>query len=210
MSDAIYESEPAPEPPKRDQLSGHEYDGIQEYDNPTPAWWTAVFIASIFFSFFYFVYYHSGVPDRSIRDSYDAAVSANAKKVLASLGITELTVTQDNMLLWTTNKQFMDYGRGVFKQNCVNCHGSNGEGVIGPNLTDDYYKNVKKITDIPRVITNGAGNGVMPAWSPRLSSVDIALVGAYVASLRGQNLPSALAPLGEKIDPWPPMPTTQK
>ena len=59
---------PAPPPPPRDQLSGHEYDGIQEYDNPTPGWWTAVFAVTVFFSFFYFVYYHGGVPERSLKD----------------------------------------------------------------------------------------------------------------------------------------------
>ena len=30
-----------------ERLMDHEYDGIQEYDNPTPGWWNLVFFLSI-------------------------------------------------------------------------------------------------------------------------------------------------------------------
>jgi cytochrome c oxidase cbb3-type subunit 3 len=108
------------------------------------------------------------------------------------------------MLQWMTNKDYMAYGQSVFKQNCVSCHGDSGQGLVGPNMTDDYYKNIKVITDIPRVITNGANNGAMPSWA-RLGSIDIALVGTYIACLRGQTLPGR-KPEGDKIPPWPPLP----
>jgi cytochrome c oxidase cbb3-type subunit III len=39
------------------------------------------------------------------------------------------------------------------------------------------------------VIADGAGNGAMPAWRNRLHPNELLLVSAYVASLRGQNLP---------------------
>ena len=29
-------------------LTDHAYDGIQEYDNPLPGWWTYTFVATIF------------------------------------------------------------------------------------------------------------------------------------------------------------------
>ena len=57
------------------------------------------------------------------------------------------------------------------------------------------------------MVAAGAANGAMPAWGPRLSKTDIALVAAYAASLRGQNLPGR-EPLGEKIAPWPAAPAT--
>jgi cytochrome c oxidase cbb3-type subunit III len=199
---------PAPLAPPRDQLSGHKYDGIQEYDNPTPGWWTAIFVVSVFFSFFYFVFYHGGVPERSVYDSYGESVSADAKKTLARLGISELTVTQENMLQWMANKDYVEYGKSVFKANCVSCHGANGEGKVGPNLTDGYYKNITKLTDIARVVNNGAGNGAMQSWS-HLGNVDTSLVAAYVATLRGQNLPGPPnTTLGNVIDPWPALPAS--
>jgi cytochrome c oxidase cbb3-type subunit 3 len=185
---------------QRDRLSDHEYDGIQEYDNPTPGWWVVVFILTVIFAGLYFVYYHSAVPDRSVYDRYGDAVAADLKNKLTALGVTELTVTEPNMLKWMANKDYMLYGKGVFKQNCVQCHGADGQGLVGPNLTDDYYINIKKLTDIPRVVNNGIRS--MPSWQ-RLGSVDVALVATYVATLRGQNLPGPLGIQGEKIAPWP-------
>ena len=215
MSDSIpnrlpEEAPMIPAPVKtRDQVTDHNYDGIQEYDNPTPGWWIWLWVASIIFAFFYFLYYHGNVPaNRSIHDSYNESVDDLARKKLAALHITELTLNEHNMLEWMVNPDYTAYGRSVFKQNCTSCHGEKGQGIIGPNLTDDYYKNVARLTDIPHVITGGANNGAMPAWGPRLSPIDIDLVAAYVATLRGQSLPSGINPAtyGDKIAPWPPLP----
>ena len=43
-----------------DQLLDHNYDGIQEYDNPLPTWWVTLFWISIVFAVFYAVYFHFG------------------------------------------------------------------------------------------------------------------------------------------------------
>jgi len=207
MSDALSpdsDSLPAPRPP-RDQLKDHAYDGIQEYDNPTPGWWVWLFVTSVVFAVGYFVYYESQVPDRSIYDRYGDSVAVYQKKKLDALGIKELVVTEPNMLKWMATPGFVEYGKSVFKQNCVSCHGDSGQGMVGPNLTDDYYKNIKVLTDIPKVIKSGAANGAMPSWE-RLGSIDVALVGTYVATLRGKNLTSAKGRDGDLIPPWPPLP----
>ena len=81
----------------------------------------------------------------------------------------------------------MLYANSVFLTNCQSCHGPDGSGVVGPNLTDDYYKNVKKITDIAEVIKNGAAGGSMPAWKTRLHPNEVILMAAYVAGLRGRT-----------------------
>ena len=37
--------------PKNDpQVLEHEYDGIQEYDNPMPRWWLLTFAGTVIFS----------------------------------------------------------------------------------------------------------------------------------------------------------------
>src|SRR5690554_8074002 len=36
-------------------IEGHDYDGIQEYDNPMPGWWLAIFYITIAWSVFYVI-----------------------------------------------------------------------------------------------------------------------------------------------------------
>ena len=87
---------------------------------------------------------------------------------------------------------WMVYANSVFLTNCQSCHGPDGSGVVGPNLTDDYYKNVKKITDIAEVIKNGAAGGSMPAWQTRLHPNEVVLDGG----LRGR--PARQEPQGPR------------
>ena len=42
-------AEPTPDP-SDPRLLEHNYDGVQEYDNPLPRWWVAIFYATIVFS----------------------------------------------------------------------------------------------------------------------------------------------------------------
>jgi cytochrome c oxidase cbb3-type subunit III len=180
----------------------HEYDGIREYDNPTPGWWSAIFVVSIIFAMFYFAYYHSQAPDRSIFDEYEAASAADFQREFAKMG--ELKPDTQSLLAYMHKADYMLVGKSIFKSNCVSCHAGDGSGIVGPNMTDDYYKNVQTLEDLPKVIASGAGNGAMPSWKVRgLHQNEIILVAAYVASLRGQNLPGPRGAEGKAIPPWP-------
>ena len=72
-----------------DPLLDHCYDGIQEYDNPLPGWWTWLFIATIAFCPLYWVYYHSGIESRTLAAGYSQAIADNLRLQFAELG--ELT-----------------------------------------------------------------------------------------------------------------------
>ncbi|MEX2489597.1 MAG: cbb3-type cytochrome c oxidase N-terminal domain-containing protein, partial [Pseudomonadales bacterium] len=39
------------------RTTGHSYDGIEEYDNPLPAWWYWWFVLTIIFAIGYLIYY---------------------------------------------------------------------------------------------------------------------------------------------------------
>ncbi len=185
----------------QDILRDHAYDGIQEYDNPTPGWWTYIFVGSMFFSVVYLAYFHSGVAGRTLADRHQRAVADNLRLQFAEIG--DLKSDLPTMLKFMKDPKWLPVGEIVFKVNCAICHGANASGSQGPNLTDEYWKNVKKLDDIPGVIRNGAANGAMPSWKDRLHPNEIVLVGCYVASLRGQNLPGPRPAEGEQIPPWP-------
>lgn len=191
-------------PPAEPALLEHEYDGIQEYDNPTPGWWVMLFILTIVFAAFYTAFYFAPIESRSIYAAYADDKAESDAKELALIG--NLGSDQASLLSYMQNPKYLGIGRAIFKSSCVSCHGADGQGLIGPNLTDNKYKNIKQLTDIPQVISNGANNGAMPAWSKgsnALKPSQIIVVAAYVASLRGQNLPGpGVAGEGE-IPAWP-------
>lgn len=185
----------------RDLLREHEYDGIQEYDNPTPGWWNLIFFATFLFSAWYILYHHASTISTSVAQGYEIDMADDLKKRFSSIG--DLKPDQPTLLKFMYNEEWKLFGASVFKANCVSCHGPDAAGQIGPNLTDDYWKNVKELTDIPQVISGGAAAGAMPSWKTRLHPNEIVLVAAYVASLRGKNLPGPRGQEGDKIPAWP-------
>lgn len=187
-----------------DPLTDHEYDGIREFDNPTPGWWHTLFLASIVFSVFYFVFWEFSPLAYSIQEAHSAVQERELRRQFAEIG--DLKPDEPTILRMMGEEKWMNVAASTFKANCVSCHGQNGQGEVGPNLTDDAYKNIKVMVDLPRVISEGANNGAMPSWRNRLHPNEVVLLSAYVANLRGKNLPGPRGVEGENIPPWPPRP----
>lgn len=187
-------------PPRDADLTGHNYDGITEYDNPLPGWWSSLFALSIVFAPMYALYYHGGGDGKSVEEQYEVQTATIFRLRFKELGT--LSPDRDTLLKYMNEPEWLAVGKAVFKANCVSCHGPQGGGLVGPNLTDEQWKNVRGIEDIATVIENGAANGAMPAWRNRLSHINqIVLTAAYVASLRGTGA-TGKAPEGQVIAPW--------
>ena len=186
---------------KTESLTTHDYDGIKEYDNPCPGWWSWLFFGTFVFSIVYFIFFGWSRLAWTNTSAYQATANAEVARQFSTIG--DLSPNQDTLLRFMDDPKWMAFAESVFQAQCKLCHGANGEGQVGPNLTDDNYKNVKSIEDIARVVANGAANGAMPAWKTRLQPNEIVLVSAYAASLRGKNVPGPRGPEGEKIAPWP-------
>jgi len=182
-------------------LLDHEYDGIHEYDNPTPGWWHLIFIACVLFAIPYTIFFHWSPMGWSIYDQYNAEVAAHTQEMFGDLG----TLTPDDKTIASlmSNEKFMSAMKGTFATKCAACHLASGGGMVGPNLTDDVYKNVKSLADIYNVIDKGVVSAGMPAWGRQLSDIEIILMSAYIGSLRGTNVPGGKGPEGEQIAPWP-------
>lgn len=177
-------------------IAGHEYDGIQEYDNPTPGWWIWLFIATFIFAIFYYAYYELGTGP-TIISLYEEAKASESQ-------FGDLQEDAASLVSYMENEKMMSYAKSAYATYCITCHGPNGEGTaVGPNMTDNHYKNVKSIEEIPDVIRNGANNNLMPAWRTALDDNQIIVMSAYMASLRGKNLTGPRPAEGEEIPPWP-------
>jgi len=187
-----------------DELTGHTYDGIQEFANPLPGWWKWLFIGSIVICPPYWAYYHFGQVNRAATARYEVALANNARLQFAEVG--ELAGDEVTLVKYMNDKSWVSFGKSIYQTNCISCHKSDGTGLVGPNLTDDHYKNVKQIADIFTVIAKGAAGGAMPSWKNRLSQNEMVLAAAYVASLRDAAAgPSARPAEGNVISPWPTM-----
>ena len=184
-------------------LTDHAYDGIQEYDNPLPGWWTYIFIGTFLFSIGYIMWYHTGAPDRTLEAQYNAENEALMRVQFEKIG--ELKADEATLVKYANEKDWLRVGEGVFRTNCISCHGRKGEGNVGPNLTDEFYKYIRKPEDIHTILVKGAGNGAMPAWGSRLGKNELVLASCYVMSLRGKNL-EGKGPDGQEIAPWPSAP----
>jgi cytochrome c oxidase cbb3-type subunit 3 len=186
-----------------DHLLDHEYDGIREYDNPPPAWWSWIYFGTIVFSIIYFFFFQFSPVAWTNDDLYQASVAANLRQQFSEIG--DLTPDRATIVSYMSKPEWLTVGESVFKSQCAQCHAPDGHGLVGPNLTDDKYINVQNIEDIAKVINEGANNGAMPAWQARLHVNEVVLTAAYVASLRGQNLegPGIDFPNEKEIPPWP-------
>ncbi|MEM8866584.1 MAG: cbb3-type cytochrome c oxidase N-terminal domain-containing protein [Planctomycetota bacterium] len=207
MSSELNEPEEQPAVGADNPLANHTYDGITEYDNPTPFWWNALFIASVLFAPIYIMWFHSSQSENTHADRYQAAFAANMRLQFGELGTLE--ANEENILKYMDDSQWLAVGQATFITHCASCHGKEGQGISAPNMTDDYYLHVKQVTDIAKVIKNGAKAGAMPAWENRLHPNEVVLAASYVASMRGQNLSSARPAEGDQIDPWPAAPKAE-
>lgn len=184
-----------------DPLTNHEYDGIKEYDNPTPGWWHAIFFATIIFSAFYIMAYSWNKAADTPEQAWAGRQTEEYAKLFGTLG--ELKGDEASIQQMRGDKKMMQVAKGMFESNCAACHAKDGGGINGVNLTDNHYKNAKVLTDLFVVINNGANAGAMPAWKDRMQQNQRVLLAAYAANLRGTTPAKAKDPEGEIIPAWP-------
>ena len=171
------------------RLLDHNYDGIREYDNPLPGWWSIAFGATIAFAFLYFAYYDIAGWGRTPADSYKIALAGWQSTYRAGPGGGGgPSVTEDMLAAGAENPDLVARGADVFATRCIGCHGANAAGQIGPNLTDLYQLHGTTRMDLYGTILGGAQGTAMIAWGETLKPTEIIAVATFVSSLRGKNL----------------------
>lgn len=176
-------------------LTDHDYDGIQELDNSLPPWWKYGFYLTIVFALAYLGYYHgAGGPssDKEYQNQMDLAAAQ-----IAAYQATQKDAVNENTFDFSNNEHDIQAGAATFQSLCVSCHGAMGEGKVGPNLTDQYWKNGGGSKDIFKTIKYGIKGTGMKSWKTDLSASQIAQVASFVHSLQGTQPAGAKEPEGE-------------
>lgn len=180
---------------EKDVLMSHEYDGIRELDNHMPRWWILGFYACIAWSVVYMAYYHvfggpSDVDEYNAEMAAAAATAMPAHQTGPAMDYTTLVALTDDASLAS--------GKTVYGTLCFACHGSNGEGTIGPNLTDGFSVHGCDLVSLITSTKTGFPDLGMPPYGGGavLNDEQLHQLASYILSLKGTNPANA-----KPIDP---------
>ncbi len=181
---------------EKDMLLDHDYDGIRELDNRLPPWWIYGFYLTIIVGCIYLYRYHvSGSGALQTGEYLVAVQKAEIEKEEylkhAANKVDESTVT----LITDAGK--LGEGKKLFVSTCAACHRPDGGGVVGPNLTDDYWLHKGGIKDIFKTIKYGVPEKGMKSWQEDFNPGQLALLASYIKSIRGTNPASPKEPQGD-------------
>ena len=197
---------------KEGESCGHEFDGIEELNNPLPKWWTYMFFATFIWSVYYLAAYpglgnweglgkwtSSNQGITSLAESKEATEQALANGENVQLDqefiaaderfgpIFESFAKQDIETL-VKDEKALEIGQRLFSQNCAQCHGSDARGGQGfPNLTDNDWLYGGSPDKIKETLLYGRV-AAMPPWGDALGEQGIKEMTAHVLSLSGRTV----------------------
>ncbi|MEK7412570.1 MAG: cbb3-type cytochrome c oxidase N-terminal domain-containing protein [Planctomycetota bacterium] len=175
-----------------DQLKdgGHDYDGIQEYDNELPRWWLVLFYATIVWAIWYVPFYSFGGgqvgASKLAEDQRVAAVerAKTAGPIMDEAGLRALTTDPARIVA----------GKESYAQFCVTCHGADGSGLVGPNLRDRSWIFGSNMIDLIAVLEKGGreGKGMTPFG--HLGTEKVRNLAVYIVAMNREGHLTGKAP----------------
>jgi cytochrome c oxidase cbb3-type subunit III len=176
--------------------TGHDYDGIRELDNRLPPWWLYGFYICVIFAGIYLYRFHVSHSAPSTQEEYQIAMAqadAEKEEYLKSAA----NKVDENSVALITDAAALAEGKKLFATNCSPCHGANAQGVVGPNLTDDYWLHGGGIKSVFKTIKYGVQEKGMKSWKDDFSPVQIAELASFIKSLHGSKPAGAKEPQGD-------------
>jgi cytochrome c oxidase cbb3-type subunit III len=214
-------AKPIKHEPRQVETTGHQWDGIEELNNPLPRWWVWVFYATIVWGVGYTVAYPAwplitGATPGLLGASTRADVAAEIASVDAANAAIKDKLVAADLTAIGTDPELGAYaeraGAAVFRTNCATCHGSGAAGFEGkgyPNLLDDDWLWGGTMEDIHLTITHGIRNTTdadaryseMPKFGTDgiLDETQIGQVVEHVLALSGQEHDATLAAAGVTV-----------
>jgi cytochrome c oxidase cbb3-type subunit 3 len=184
----------------REETTGHVYDGIEEYDNPLPAWWFYMFFITIVWGVGYLIIYPGlgnfpGLIGWTQIEQYEQNVAA-AEERYRDMRDRYLALPVEEI---AADPAVRKMGMRMFANNCAQCHGADAKGAYGfPNLTDDDWLWGGDPADIKTTLVQGR-QAVMPAWGEVIGEEGIANVTQYLLRINNRDADEAKADSGETV-----------
>ena len=181
---------------EKDILLDHNYDGIQELDNSLPPWWKYGFYITILAGCIYFVRYQVTGSGMSPQEEYAEEMQIGEEQKAEFLAKAGNSVDENTVTLLTDAASLSEGGE-IFRKMCSPCHLADGGGIVGPNLTDDYWLHGGSIKDVFKTIKYGYQEKGMKSWKDDFSPKQIQELASFVKSLHGTKPLTPKAPQGE-------------
>ncbi len=179
-------------------MAGHDYDGIRELSNEPPYWLSFIFIITVLFAYTYLAKYHIFHAGDLQEEKYRKAVAAAQGDVEEAVDLMSLRPESSNVeLAPLTDANNLSAGKEIFATNCAVCHLAQGQGLVGPNLTDQYWLHGGSFNDIVTLINEGVPAKGMISWKTQISQEQINQVASFILTFQGTNPPNPKAPEGE-------------
>jgi len=177
-------------------LLAHNYDGIKELDNRIPPWFSMLFYGTIIWAAIYMLVFH--VFDDGQVQSKEYKVEIEQAKLERDFLVRTGAFINEETVKFVDDVASLTEGKEIYLKNCATCHGQNGEGLVGPNLTDDYWIHGGGIKNIFKTIKYGVPAKGMISWETQLDPKKMQSASSYIITLHGTNPPNAKAPEGIK------------
>lgn len=190
---------------KAPKTTGHDWDGISEYNIPAPRWWLITWIICIIWAIGYWFFYptwptKSGNSEGLLNWSQQSQLLESQQEIEARKNVYLDKFSKSSFEQIEKNPQLREFalngGKVAFKENCAACHGTGAAGGKGfPNLNDDDWLWGGKIEDIYQTIKFGIRSdhektrfNQMPAFGLNkiLSKEEISAVAEYVMVMSGK------------------------
>ncbi len=134
---------------------------------------------------------NSSVTSPAASSGVTASTDSTAKKAGGTVNAT--------LAKFDNNPKVLASGRMIYLQYCLACHGDKGQGLVGPNLTDEYWLHGNKVADLIKTIKVGELSKGMPSWDKTIASDKISDVANYIKSLGGTKPENPKPPQGDKL-----------
>jgi cytochrome c oxidase cbb3-type subunit 3 len=165
-----------------------------------PRWWVYIFWATIIYAVVYFLNVIPGIGTGRGRIASYQDDMARAEQKYARFRAPAGPPAAAALAALAEDPAARDAGKAVFEKNCAACHMPDGGGLIGPNLTDDYWLHGGRPAEIWTTVHDGVLDKGMPAWGPVLQPDELQKVVAFVMSLHGTTPANPKEPQGTKAE----------
>ncbi len=172
-------------------IKDHSYDGIQELDNDLPPWWKWLFYLTIVFAIIYSV--------RLFVFHADDLVQAREYEIVVNEATADTPDAAAFEVVLLTDPADLAAGKETWTKICSACHLVDGGGIVGPNMTDNYWIHGNKVEDLYRIVADGViEKGMIPYKSQLSDQARLQVVSYILTEIVGTTPATPKAPEGDE------------